>query len=31
MKIDGIDGESTDDQHKGWIELVSISHGVSQP
>ncbi|MCG8487917.1 MAG: type VI secretion system tube protein Hcp [Candidatus Thiodiazotropha sp.] len=31
MKIDGIDGESTDDQHKGWIELVSVNHGVTQP
>ncbi|MEW8507096.1 MAG: type VI secretion system tube protein Hcp [Candidatus Thiodiazotropha sp.] len=31
MKIDGIDGESTDDQHSKWIELLSYSHGVSQP
>jgi type VI secretion system secreted protein Hcp len=30
-KIDGVDGESTDDQHKGWTELQSISHGVTQP
>ena len=31
MKIDGIDGESTDDKHKKWIELFSYSYGVSQP
>ena len=31
LKIDGIDGESTDDKHKQWIELLSYSHGVSQP
>lgn len=31
MKIDGVDGESTDDAHKKWIELLSYSHGVSQP
>ena len=31
MKVDGIDGESTDDAHAGWIELLSFSHGVSQP
>jgi type VI secretion system secreted protein Hcp len=30
-KIDGIDGESTDDAHADWIELLSYSHGVSQP
>ncbi len=30
-KIDGIDGESTDDQHKDWIELLSFNWGVSQP
>lgn len=31
MKIEGIDGESTDDAHDKWIELLSFSHGVSQP
>lgn len=31
MKIEGIDGESTDDKHPKWIELLSYSHGVSQP
>ncbi|MEW6289765.1 MAG: type VI secretion system tube protein Hcp, partial [Thermodesulfobacteriota bacterium] len=23
LKIEGIDGESTDDKHKGWIEVLS--------
>ena len=31
LKIDGIDGESTDEAHTGWIEILSYSHGVSQP
>ena len=31
LKIEGIDGESSDDAHKKWIELLSFSHGVSQP
>lgn len=31
LKIDGIDGESTDDKHAKWIEVLSFSHGVSQP
>lgn len=31
MKIDGIPGESTDDKHKDWIEVLSYSSGVSQP
>lgn len=31
LKIDGIDGESTDDAHQKWIEVLSFSHGVSQP
>jgi type VI secretion system secreted protein Hcp len=30
LKIDGIPGESTDDKHKDWIEILSFSHGVSQ-
>ena len=31
LKIEGIDGESTDDKHQKWIEILSYSHGVSQP
>jgi type VI secretion system secreted protein Hcp len=30
LEIDGIKGESTDDKHKDWIEILSYSHGVSQ-
>ena len=30
LKIDGIPGESTDDKHKEWIEVLSYSSGVSQ-
>ncbi|MEP7222368.1 MAG: type VI secretion system tube protein Hcp [Novosphingobium sp.] len=29
LKIDGIDGESTDDKHKGEIDVESFSWGVS--
>jgi type VI secretion system secreted protein Hcp len=31
LKIDGVDGESTDDAHDKWIEVQSYSLGVSQP
>ena len=31
LKIEGIDGESTDQAHQGWIEVQSWSWGVSQP
>jgi type VI secretion system secreted protein Hcp len=31
IKLDGIPGESTDDKHKDWIEILSFSMGVSQP
>jgi len=31
LKIDGISGESTDDKHKDWIELLSYKHGMNQP
>jgi len=31
LKIATIPGESTDDKHKDWIEVLSYSHGVSQP
>ena len=30
IKIDGIPGESTDDKHKDWIEVLSYSTGLSQ-
>jgi len=30
LKIDGIDGESTDHKHSKWIEVLSFSFGVSQ-
>jgi type VI secretion system secreted protein Hcp len=31
VQIDGIPGESTDAKHQDWIEILSFSHGVSQP
>jgi type VI secretion system secreted protein Hcp len=31
LKIEGIEGESTDDKHKNHIEVLSFSWGVSQP
>jgi type VI secretion system secreted protein Hcp len=31
LKIEGIDGESTDEKHEKWIEILSYNHGVSQP
>jgi type VI secretion system secreted protein Hcp len=31
LQIDGIKGESQDDQHKDWIEVLSYSHKVTQP
>lgn len=30
LKIEGIDGESTDDKHKDWIEILSYNWGCSQ-
>ena len=30
LKLDGVDGESTDDKHKGEIDVESFSWGVSQ-
>ncbi len=30
LKIEEIPGESTDDEHGEWIEVLSFSHGVSQ-
>ena len=29
LKLDGIEGESTSDRHKGWIDVLSWSWGVS--
>lgn len=31
LKVDGCPGESTDDAHKEWIEVLSYSLGVTQP
>jgi type VI secretion system secreted protein Hcp len=31
LKIDGIPGESTDDKHADWIEVLSYSCGITQP
>ncbi len=31
LKIDGIPGESSDDKHKDWIEILSYSMGITQP
>jgi type VI secretion system secreted protein Hcp len=30
LNIEGIKGESTDDKHKDWIEVLSYNFGVSQ-
>jgi type VI secretion system secreted protein Hcp len=30
LQIDGIEGESTDDKHSGWIEVATYTHGVTQ-
>ncbi|MFW6162406.1 MAG: Hcp family type VI secretion system effector [Planctomycetota bacterium] len=31
LQIDGIPGESTDEAHADWIEIISFRHDVSQP
>lgn len=31
LQIDGIKGESTDDQHKEWVECDSVRWGIHQP
>jgi len=31
LKVSTIPGESTDDKHKDWIEILSFHWGVSQP
>src|SRR5207249_4537149 len=30
-KIDEIEGESTDDKHPKWIEVISYKHSMEQP
>ncbi|MDR2451499.1 MAG: type VI secretion system tube protein Hcp [Candidatus Accumulibacter sp.] len=30
VRIEGIEGESKDAKHKGWIDAVSLGYGVSQ-
>jgi hypothetical protein len=30
LTIDGIKGESTDDKHKDWIEILSYQNSVTQ-
>jgi len=29
LKIDGVPGESTDDKHKDWIDVLSYFHGIT--
>ena len=29
LNVEGIDGESTDDRHVDWIEVLSYNHGIS--
>lgn len=31
IKFDGIDGEAIDRGHKDWIDILSVSHGISRP
>ena len=31
LKIGGIEGESTDQAHEGWIDVLSVSQSVTQP
>jgi type VI secretion system secreted protein Hcp len=31
LQLDGVPGESTDDKHKDWIELLSYDHSMMQP
>lgn len=31
LKIDGVDGESTDINHRNWIDVLSFSQGASKP
>jgi len=31
IKFDGVDGESSDSKHQGWIELGVLSHNIQLP
>ncbi len=31
IKFDGVEGESTMEGHKGWVEIMSYSEGLSSP
>ena len=31
MQIEGLKGESTDTEHKDWIEVLSFTHAITQP
>lgn len=31
LQLDGIKGESTDSNHKDWMEILSFSHSFAQP
>jgi type VI secretion system secreted protein Hcp len=31
LKIEGIEGESMDKDHKGWIDILSFTHSIHQP
>lgn len=30
IKFDGVDGEATDSEHKGWIDVLSVSQSISR-
>jgi type VI secretion system secreted protein Hcp len=30
LKLDGIDGQSTDKKHDKWLDVISFSHGTAQ-
>jgi type VI secretion system secreted protein Hcp len=31
LYLDGLNGESIDEQHEGWIDVLAYSHSISQP
>ncbi len=31
LKLEGIEGSSTDEKHDKWIEIISFSHAITQP
>jgi len=31
IQIDGVEGESLDDKHKNWIEILALGHEIVQP